>query len=285
MKHRSGGRRHWAPATHAGSRKAEPKASAHAARNGLLGGRAARESVAVVRCLSLVFDRFTESAREVVRTAQKTARELGHTHIGTEHELLGLLADPGSDASRALNSLGVTADRARERVLERVPPADQPPDGQIPFTLEAKKVLELSLRESMNLGHRNITPGHVLLGLAHDREGVGMQVLVGLGADETAIRAAVLPLMPARVEAGPQISRASQPQPRIVSSDPVIRRLVTAAGDRAVSEGRMEFGLGDLLASLADDEEAASALASLGIDVLAMREAISREGTAEGPAA
>ena len=73
-------------------------------------------------CLSLVFERFTESAREVVRTAQKAARELGHAHVGTEHELLGLLADPDSDAGRALNSLGVTADRARERVLEIVPP-------------------------------------------------------------------------------------------------------------------------------------------------------------------
>ena len=238
----------------------------------------------VVRCLSLVFERFTESAREVVRSAQEAARGFGHAHVGTEHELLGLLADPDGDASRALNSLGVTADRARERVLEIVPSADEPPEGQLPFTWRAKKVLELSLRESLSLGHRNITPGHVLLGLAHDREGVGMQVLVGLGADETAIRAAVLPLMPAPVEAGPQIPQASQPQPRIVSSDPVIRRLVTAAGDRAVSDGRTEFGLRDLLASLVDDEEAASALASLGVDVVAMREAIERDGTAEEPA-
>ena len=256
-----------------------------AAENGLLGGRVAGESVAVVRCLSLVFERFTESAREVVRTAQKAARELGHAHVGTEHELLGLLADPDSDASRALNSLGVTAGRARERVLEIVPSAAQPPEGPIPFTQRAKKVLELSLRESLNLGHGTITSGHVLLGLAHDPDGIAMEVLAGLGADETAIRAAVLPLIPAPVEAGPQIPQASQPQPRIVSSDPVIRRLVMAAGDRAVSDGRTEFGLRDLLASLADDEEAASALASLGVDVVAMREAIEREGTPEEPAA
>jgi ATP-dependent Clp protease ATP-binding subunit ClpA len=231
-----------------------------------------------------MFERLTESAREVVRNAQETARELGHAHVGTEHELLGLLADPGSDASRALNTLGVTADRARERVLQIVTPPDRRPDGPIPFTQRAKEVLVLSLRESLSLGHRSITPGHVLLGLARDHEGVGMQVLLGLGADETAIRAAVLALMPARVEAGPQIPQASHPEPRIVSSDPVIRRLVTAAGDRAGSDGRTEFGLRDLLASLVDDEEAARALASLGVDVDAMREEIERTGAPEEPA-
>jgi len=231
--------------------------------------------------LCAVFERFTESAREVGRDAQKVARELGHAHVGTEHELLGLLADSDSDAGRALRSLGVTADRARARVLEIVPSADRRPEGPIPFTQEAKKVLELSLRESLSLGHRNITSGHVLLGLTRDRDWVAMQVLVGLDADEIAIRAAVMAVLPARVEAGPQIPRASQPQPGIVSSDPVVRRLLAAAAGRALSDGRTEFGLSDLLASAADDEEAASALGSLGIDVQAMREAIKRRATGE----
>jgi hypothetical protein len=111
-----------------------------------------------------------------------------------------------------------------------------------------------------------------------------MQVLLGLGADETAIRAAVMPVLPARVEAGPQIPRASRPQPGIVSSDPVVRRLLAAAGGRALSDGRTEFGLSDLLASVTDDEEAASVLAWLGVDVEAMREAIERDGTPEKPA-
>ena len=223
-----------------------------------------------------MFERFTESAREVVRTAQKAARELGHAHVGTEHELLGLLADPDSDASRALNSLGVTADRARERVLEIVPPGDRP-DGQIPFTPRAKKVLELSLRESLSLGHGVITPGHVLLGLAHERDGVAMQVLVRLDADESAIRAAVLPLLPDPEGAGPQIPRAFQPQAETLpSSDPVVARLLTAASGRALGEGRTQFGIRDLLASAADDKEAASLLVSLGVDVDAMRQAIER---------
>jgi hypothetical protein len=248
------------------------------AKNVLLGGRAAGESVAVVRCLSLVFERFTESAREVVREAQKAARELGHAHVGTEHELLGLLAGPDRDAGRALNSLGVTADGARERVLELVPPGDRRREGRSPFTPGAKKVLELSLGESLSLGHGSITPGHVLLGLTRNRDWVAMQVLIGLGADETAIRAAVMRVLPARVEAGPQIPRASQPQPGMVSSDSVIRRLLKAAGARAVNDGRAEFSLSDLLVSVAEDEGAASVLASLGVDVEAMRKAVERGG-------
>ena len=232
-----------------------------------------------------MFERFTESARGVVGRAQEVARELGHAQVGTEHELLALLADPDSDASRTLNSFGVTADRARERVLEIVPPGDRSPPGQMGFTEPLKKALELSFRESLSLGHRNITPEHLLLGLVQERDGVAIQVLVGLGADETAIRAVVLPLMPARDEAGPQIPRASQPQPGIVSSDPVIRRLLAAAAGRAVGDGRTEFGISDLLASVADDEEAARALVSLGVDVDAMREAIERGGTPEEPAA
>jgi ATP-dependent Clp protease ATP-binding subunit ClpA len=177
--------------------------------------------------------------------------------------------------------LGVTADRARERVLEIVPPGDRP-DGPIPFTPRAKKVLELSLRESLSLGHRVIIPGHVLLGLAHDRDGVAMQVLGGLGADEFAIRAAVLPLMPGPEEAGPQIPRERRPQVETLpSSAPVVARLLTAASGRALGEGRTQFGIRDLIASAADDEEAASVLASLGVDVDAVRQAIERTDSLE----
>ena len=231
-----------------------------------------------------MIERFTESAREVVVRAQEAARELGHAHIGTEHELLGLLADPDSDASRVLGSLGVTADRARARVVEIVPPGDHRSEGFLPFTPGAKKVMSMSLREALDLGHRTITPELLLLGLAHVRDGVAMQALVGLGADETAIREAVLPLLPPREEAGPQIPPAGRPQPGFVSSDAVIQRLLEAAAGRAVNEGRTEFGISDLLASVADDEEAASAFASLAIDVQAMREAIERESTPGEPA-
>jgi len=234
--------------------------------------------------LSLVFERFTESARQVMINAQEAAREFGHARVGTEHELLGLLADPDSDASRALSSLGVTADRARERVVEIVPLGGPRSGSVIPFTPGAKKALELALREALTLGHRDITPGHVLLGLSHDRDAVAMQVLVSLGADQAAIRAAVVPLLPEPQEAGPPIPRASQPQPRIVSPDPVIRRLLEAAAGRALNDARTEFGVRDLLAAIADDDEAANTLAAFSVDIDAMREAIQREGRPEEPA-
>lgn len=244
----------------------------------------------MVGCLLLVFERFTESARRVVVIAQEAARELGHGHVGPEHELLGLLADPDSDASRALSSLGVTADRARERVMEIGPvvqigpPGDQRSGRPIPFTPEAKKALELALRESLSLGHRDITPGHVLLGLAHDREGVAMQVLASLGADQAAIRAAVTPLLPEPQQAGPPIPRASQPQPGVVASSPVIRRLMGAAAGRALDDDRAEFGIRDFLASIIDDEEAASVLADLDLDIDAIRQALQRPDGPEQPA-
>jgi hypothetical protein len=220
LKRPSAGRRHWAPATHTGSREAGSRASADAANTVLVGSRTAGESLDAVACLSLVFERFTESAREVVVSAQEAARELGHAHIGSEHQLLGLLADPDSDASGVLESPGVTANRAREGVIEIVPRGDQRFEGFLPFTPGAKKVFELSLREALGLGHRSITPEHLLLGLAHERDGVAMQVLVGLGADETAIRAAVMPVLAARIEAGPQIPRASQPLVDLVEMFP-----------------------------------------------------------------
>ena len=232
--------------------------------------------------LLLVFERFTESARQVVVTAQNEARDLRHSQIDTEHVLLGLLAGR-TPSRRVLNSFAATAKGVRKQLVQIVEPSETPVEGFMAFTPATKKVLELSLREALSLGHRNITPEHVLLALTHERDGVAMQLLAGLGADETAIRAAVLPLMPAPDEAGPQIPPASQPQIEI-SSDPVIRRLLTAAGDRALDDGRTEFGISDLLASVADDEEPTSALASLGVDVQAMREAIEREGPAEEPA-
>jgi hypothetical protein len=240
-----------------------------------------------VPCFGAVFERFTQSARQVVVNAQQEARALGHGHIGTEHELLGLLADPDSDASRVLNSLGVTADPARERVVDIVPPGEHRSGGQIPFTPRAKKVLELSLREALDRGHRNITPEHLLLALARDRGGVAMQVLVSMGTDETAIRAAVLPLLPEPDPAGPQIpparARAETSVGFNVLPDPTMRGLLMAAAGRALKDGRTGFGVSDLLAELASDEEAANTLAALGVNVRAMREALERQGTSDSP--
>jgi ATP-dependent Clp protease ATP-binding subunit ClpC len=223
--------------------------------------------------LGAVFERFTESARAVVIKGQEAARELGHAHIGTEHELLGLLANSDSAASGVLHSLGITAAEARARVLEIVPPGDQHLDGQIAFTPRAKRVLELSLREALSLGHRNITPEHLLLGLTHAPDGVAMQVLVGLGVEGPAIRDAVLPFLPPREDEAPREIRGAYSRVPRMSPAPVLRRALDAAGQRAAGVGRTEFGLDDLLAAIAEDEDAATVVASLGLDLRALRQA------------
>jgi hypothetical protein len=220
-----------------------------------------------------------------VVNAQQAARQLGHGYIGTEHALLGLLGDPDSDASRVLQSLGVTADRARERVVEIVPPGEHSSEGQIPFTPRAKKVLELSLREALDLGHRNITPEHLLLALARERDGVAMRVLLGMGTDENAIRAAVLPLLPEPDPTAPQLqptrARVETSAGFNVVPDRAMRGLLMAAAGRALKDGRTTFGIGDLLAELASDEKAANMLAALGVNVQTMREALGRQATSE----
>jgi ATP-dependent Clp protease ATP-binding subunit ClpA len=274
------GRRHWASATQPGPERRDPGQTARLARV-VCSDRVSGESLGAVGCLWLVFERFTESARQVMINAQEVAREFGHARVEPEHELLGLLADPDSDASRALGSLGVTADRARERVVEIVPLGAQRTGSVIPFTPGAKKVLELALREALALGHPHIAPGHLLLGLAHDRDGVAMQVLVSLGADQTAVRDAVAPLLP---KAGPPIPQASRPQPGIVTSAPIIRRVLEAAAGRALNDRRAEFGVRDLLAAVADDERAASEFAAFGVDIDAIREALQRERRRDQPA-
>lgn len=233
-----------------------------------------------MQCFQEVFERFTESARQVVVNAQQAVRMLGHGKIGTEHVLLGLLADPDSDASRALNSLGITADRARERVVEIVPSGEHASEGQVPFTPRAKRVLELSLREALSFGHRNITPEHLLLALARVPDGVAMQVLVDLGIEDTAIREAVLPSLPEPDPAGPRIpptrARVETSFGFNVVPDGSLRGLLMAAAGRALKDHRTGFGIRDLLAELAHDEEAASMLAALGVNVQAMLEALER---------
>jgi ATP-dependent Clp protease ATP-binding subunit ClpA len=148
--------------------------------------------VVVVGCLSLVFERFTESARQVVVNANGAARELGHPHIGTEHVLLGLLADPDDDASRVLASFGVTAGLARERVVEVVPPGDPPTVGRIPFAPRVKRVLEIALRESLRLESTSVEPEHILLALVRETESVGAQILLGFDVSAETVRSKLL---------------------------------------------------------------------------------------------
>ena len=154
-----------------------------------------------------MFERFTDRARRVIVLAQEEARMLSHNFIGTEHLLLGLLADGGGTAARALESLGVTLDAAREQVREIIGEGQQAQQGHIPFTPRAKKVLELSLREALNLGDDHISTEHQLLGLMAEADGVGAQVVERLGVSRRAVRDKVMQLIgsesdPAAAEAG-----------------------------------------------------------------------------------
>ena len=142
-----------------------------------------------------MFERFTDRARRVVVLAQEEARDLGHNYIGTEHILLGLIREREGVAARALEALGISLDAVRLQVTEIIGTGTGMPAGHIPFTPRAKKVLELSLREALQLGHNYIGTEHILLGLVREGDGVAAQVLVALGADLNRVRQQVIQLL------------------------------------------------------------------------------------------
>jgi ATP-dependent Clp protease ATP-binding subunit ClpC len=142
-----------------------------------------------------MFERFTDRARRVVVLAQEEARMLNHNYIGTEHILLGLIHEGEGVAAKGLESLGISLEAVRSQVEEIIGQGQQAPSGHIPFTPRAKKVLELSLREALQLGHNYIGTEHILLGLIREGEGVAAQVLVKLGADLNRVRQQVIQLL------------------------------------------------------------------------------------------
>ena len=142
-----------------------------------------------------MFERFTDRARRVVVLAQEEARMLNHNYIGTEHILLGLIHEGEGVAAKSLESLGVSLESVRSQVEEIIGQGQQAPSGHIPFTPRAKKVLELSLREALQLGHNYIGTEHILLGLIREGEGVAAQVLVKIGADLNRVRQQVIQLL------------------------------------------------------------------------------------------
>ncbi len=142
-----------------------------------------------------MFERFTDRARRVVVLAQEEARLLNHNYIGTEHILLGLIHEGEGVAAKALESLGISLEAVRAQVEEIIGHGGSAPSGHIPFTPRAKKVLELSLREALQLGHNYIGTEHILLGLIREGEGVAAQVLVKLGADLSRVRQQVIQLL------------------------------------------------------------------------------------------
>ena len=167
-----------------------------------------------------MFERFTDRARRVVVLAQEEARLLNHDHIGTEHILLGLIHEGEGVAYLALTELGISLDAVRAQVEAEIGQGSEAPGGHIPFTPRAKKVLELSLREALQLGHNYIGTEHILLGLIREGEGVAAQVLVGLGAGLDRVRGQVVQLL---ANAG-----ASQAEQVAAGSSRIRQQAVTA---------------------------------------------------------
>lgn len=165
----------------------------------------------------IMFERFTDRARRAVALANEEARLLGHDQIGTEHILLGLLREAGGAAGRALRSLDITLEEAREHVAAAVGPGTGK-SAHIPFTQRAKSVLERALREALQLGHEYIGTEHILLGLLRDDKDSAVQIIAGLGADRAAVRWRVLQLIPS----GPGTSRS----PGTTSAGPRVRLLL-----------------------------------------------------------
>jgi ATP-dependent Clp protease ATP-binding subunit ClpC len=143
----------------------------------------------------VMFERFTDRAKRAVVLAQEEARVLNHNYIGTEHLLLGLIQEGDGVAAQSVAALGVSLDDVRRQVTELIGQGGQEPGGHIPFTPRAKKVLELALREALQLGHTYIGTEHILLGLVREGEGVAAQVLIRLGADLNRLRAQVIQLL------------------------------------------------------------------------------------------
>ena len=142
-----------------------------------------------------MFERFTDRARRVVVLAQDEAKMLNHNYIGTEHLLLGLIHEGEGVAAKALEQLGISLEAVRHQVEEMIGRGQTEPAGHIPFTPRAKKVLELSLREALQMNHSYIGTEHILLGLIREGEGVAATVLIKLGADLNRVRSTVLQLL------------------------------------------------------------------------------------------
>ena len=217
-----------------------------------------------------MFERFTSRARHAVVTAQEEARHLNHDFIGTEHILLGLLTESDSLAGRVLGQLGIGIDATRDDVVAIVGRGEGAPSGHIPFTPRAKKVLELSLREALQLGHNYIGTEHILLGVVREGEGVAAQVLMGRGASLERVRALVV--------AEVKTAAGGKPAPSGPRRTPGAEAVIAAAEQLA---GPGPVGSQHLLEAmmLVDDSLAAGTLAALGVSPETLAAKIDELGT------
>jgi ATP-dependent Clp protease ATP-binding subunit ClpC len=202
-----------------------------------------------------MFERFTDQSRRAVVLAQEEAKLLNHNYIGTEHLLAGLRRENLGTAARTLESAGITMDAVRAEIEKLVGRGERAPSGHIPFTAGAKKVLELSLREALNLGHNHIGTGHLLLGLISKDDCVAVQVLSGLGAEAGQLRAQVIQEMESDQEgrgdfSPPRPQRAELPDAVQTLLDTIDERLsaierhlgIAAERERAADGGSADAG-------------------------------------------
>jgi hypothetical protein len=222
---------------------------------------AAPESGADEKPSSATFGRFAGRGRTVIVLALEEARMLNHDSIGTEHILLGLIREGEGVAAQALESLGIDLEAVRQQVVEITGQGEQAPPEHIPFTARAKRVLELSLREAMQLGHNYIGTEHILLGLIREGDGVAAQVLVRLGVDLNRVRQQVIQLLhgyhskePASATAGAFESRLSAVEERVgvaPATPELDRQILQARIDRNAAAAAEDY---ERAASLSDGE-------------------------------
>ena len=194
-----------------------------------------------------MFERFTERARKVVVLAQDEARHFNHNYIGTEHLLLGLLREDEGVAAQALSSLNVVLDEVREQVESIVGYGEEGTGAQAPFTPRSKKVLELALREALQLGHNYIGTEHILLGLVRESEGVAARVLSNLDVDPDKVRREVVRRLGEERGSDPEEAPVVEVGPREYRRDPTLfRGQVESLRITALRDGQPETLLVDL---------------------------------------
>jgi ATP-dependent Clp protease ATP-binding subunit ClpC len=231
-----------------------------------------------------LFERFTERARQVVALAQEEARTLKHDHVGPEHLVLGLLREGGGPAAPVLESFDITLERVRGEVVRIVGVGGASgAGGQMPFTPEAKRALELAVQEVRKLGHNYIGTEHILLGLVDLREGVSARILADCHAEPERIRSEVMRAL-SGAALGPA-QRAPEPGPPSgngfeawirVGPGAGLRRLLMVAAARALDDGREGVQPRDVLLALTRDQQIGPVLAELGVDDAAILRVLER---------
>ena len=174
-----------------------------------------------------MFERFTDRARRVLAYAQEEARDLDHAFIGTEHILLGLIREGDGVAAKALDALGVSYDVVRAKVTAMTELATNTSSNSPAFTSRAKKVLEMSLREALELHHSYIGTEHILLGLVRQSDGSAVRILDDLGVEMSDIRTQVVQLM-----SGLSNREGGEPLAQVQFDDVIFRGVVRAVGQQ-----------------------------------------------------